>query len=111
MSDLQEYLDLVKSQNRAIATLRCMMERGYFIIFLADVTQFNIRLHSGRWVLCKYSVPNDKHEGIVLFDNYDDAYEKAQYLIWVDRDLPKNCDTVHPLGTLSTHIRKITVKE
>jgi len=108
---LDKYLDLIKDQNRAIATLRCMMERGYFIVYLADINQFGITLRTGRWALCKYPTPKDRNEGIALFDLYDDAYTKAQQLIWIDRDLKKNCDKIYQLRELDSLVRKIIVKE
>lgn len=111
MSDLEKYLDLVKDQNRTIATLRHMMERGYIILHLHDRNQFGVNLRSGPYALCKYPVPKDKQQGIVLFDYYDDAYAKVQHLLWVDRDLRKNCDKVYELVELDSLIRRIIVKE
>jgi len=111
MSDLDNYLDLVKDQNRTIATLRHMMERGYLITYLADRNQFGVNLRSGRYALCKYPTPKDQQEGVVLFDFYDDAYAKAQYLLWVDRDLKTNCGRVYELSELSSLIRRLITKE
>ena len=110
-ADLDKYLDLVKDQNRAIATLRKMSEGGFLIVYLADKNQFGVNLRSGRYALCKYAMPKNKQEGIALFDYYDDAYAKAQYLVWVDSDLQKNCDKVYALSELDSLVRRITVKE
>lgn len=104
---MEEYLRLIKDQNRTIATLRSMMERGYSILYLPDKDKQGYLLPTGQWLLCKYPTPKDTHEGIVIFEFYDDAYRKAQHLIWVDRDLKKNCDRVYPLRKLNQLARKI----
>lgn len=108
---LENYLELVKDQNRTICTLRHMMERGYSIIFLADRNQFNMAMSSGSWALVKHKTPKDRNEGIVLFKTYDEAYDKARHLVWIDNDLTKNCDTIEPLQDLKNLIKRVKIKE
>lgn len=88
-----------------------MMERGYSILFLADRNQFNMPMSSGQWILNKFSTPKDKFEGIALFDSYDSAYERAQYLVWIDHDMRKHCDILLPLQDLKNLIRKVQIRE
>ncbi len=105
------YVTLVKDQNRAIATLRHMMEHGYIITHLPDRSQFGVNLGTGRYALCKYPVPKNKQSGIVLFDHYDEAYKKAQTLIWVNGDLQNNGEKVYPIEELNSLMRKVIVTE
>jgi hypothetical protein len=102
MSEIQDYMRLVKEQNRTLATMRHMMERGYFILFLPHKTEFGKALSKGQWALCKHPTPRDSDSGVVLFEHYDLAYEMAQRLVWIEPDLNKNCSIVHPLADLSS---------
>ncbi len=102
-----QWSELVKEQNRTICTLRHMMERGYFIVFLPNKKARFQTGNTGCWALCKYTTPKDSGVGIVLFDTYDDAYEKAKYLVWVDNDLKKNCDTIYPIDSLKELAKKV----
>jgi hypothetical protein len=102
MSDILDYIQLVKEQNRTLATMRHMMERGYFILFLPDKTDFGKPLPCGQWALCKYPTPRDANTGVALFEHYDAAYEMAKRLVWVEHDFQKVCDIIHPLTSLSS---------
>ncbi len=106
-----KYIDLVKHQNRAIATLRHMMEHGYIITHIPDRNQFSVNLGTGRYALCKYPVPRNKQSGLILFDHYDEAYKKAQTLIWVNGDLANNGEKVYTIEELNSITRKIIVEE
>lgn len=99
-----EVFELIKDQTRAIATYRHMMERGYFIVYLADKNRIGYE-PSGRWALCKHPTPKDKDTGIVLFDFFEDAFEKAKYLVWIEPDI-KKCDKVYKLSELYSLIRE-----
>jgi hypothetical protein len=108
MLEIADYLLLVKAQNRTLATMRHMMERGYFILFLPDKTDFGKALPCGQWALCKHPTPRDENGGVALFEHYDSAYEAAQRLVWVEHDFQKVCGTIHPLSSLTSLSRVLS---
>ena len=88
-----------------------MMERGYFILFLPDKTEFGKSLNCGQWALCKYPTPRDNDAGVALFEHYDIAYETAQRLVWIEPDFCKVCGIVHPLVSLKSLARVLPPSE
>lgn len=99
-----EIFGLIKDQTRAIATYRNMMDRGYFIVFLADKNRLGF-VKEGRWALCKYPTPSDKDRGIAIFNCFEEAFEKAKYLVWIDANINKHCDKVYDIAELNSLIR------
>lgn len=114
MSDKTD--EFVKSLIKNVTNLRRLMEDGFFIIKLRDISppeMAGIWISSFQWALCKHPTPKDSREGLILFDNYSQAYDSAVELIGYDKRSPalETKGIVRPLSDISSLRRKLSLED